>query len=74
MSTGDTVGAVDVFDVEKGERLFSMQNSAGFARIGFSEDGEYAVGLIEENGAVIGNLWQNENALLEAARHFAPGH
>ena len=51
-----------------------MQNSAGFARIGFSEDGEYAVGLIEENGAVIGNLWQNENALLEAARHFAPGH
>ena len=65
---------VDVFDVEKGERLFSMQNSAGFARIGFSEDGEYAVGLIEENGAVIGNLWQNENALLEAARHFAPGH
>ena len=36
---------VDVFDVEKGERLFSMQNSAGFARIGFSEDGEYAVGL-----------------------------
>ena len=66
--------AVDVFDAEKGERLFSMQDPAGFVRIGFSEDGRYAVGLTEGNGAVTGELWQNESALLDAARRFAPGH
>lgn len=66
--------AVDVFDTEKGERLFTMQNAAGFSRIGFSEDGKYAVGLTEGNGAVTGELWQDENALLEAARRFVPGH
>ncbi len=65
---------VDVFDMKKGERLFSMQSAAGFSRIGFSEDGKYAVGLTEGNSAVTGELWQNENALLEAARRFAPGH
>jgi hypothetical protein len=65
---------VDVFDTEKGERLFTMQNAAGFSRIGFSEDGKYAVGLTEGNGAVTGELWQDENALLEAARRFVPGH
>ncbi len=64
---------VDVFDTEKGEHLFSMRHADGFARIGFSADGRYAVGLTEENGAVIGELWQNENALLDAARRFAPG-
>ena len=65
---------VDVFDTEKGELLFSMQSDEGFVRIGFSEDGKYVVGLTEDNGAVTGELWQNENALLEAARRFAPGH
>ena len=62
----------DVFDMEKGERLFSMRDPAGFTRIGFSEDGSLAVGLTEGNGAVTGELWQNGNALLEAARRFAP--
>ena len=50
-----------------------MRDPAGFTRIGFSEDGTLAVGLTEGNGAVTGELWQNENALLEAARRFAPG-
>ncbi len=63
----------DVYDMEKGERLFSLRNPGGFTRIGFSEDGTRAVGLTEGNGAVTGELWQNENALLEAARRFAPG-
>ena len=75
LAAGRNNGAVvDVFDTEKGERLFTMQSPAGFTRIGFSEDGEYAVGLTEGNGAITGELWQNENALLEAARRFAPGH
>ena len=70
---GRNNGAVaDVFDMEKGERLFSLRNPSGFTRIGFSEDGTRAVGLTEGNGAVTGELWQNENALLEAARRFAP--
>ena len=64
---------VDVFDTENGERLFSMRNAGGFSRIGFSADGNYAVGLTEGNGAVTGELWQNENALLEAARRFVSG-
>ncbi len=64
----------DVFDTEKGELLFSMENAGGFTRIGFSADGSCAVGLSEGNGAVIGELWKNENALLEGARRFAPGH
>ena len=65
--------AADVFDTEKGERLFSLQDAGGFTRIGFSQDGRYAVGLTEGNGAVTGELWQNESALLDAARRFAPG-
>ena len=63
----------DVFDTERGERLFSMRDAGGFTRIGFSEDGNYAVGMTEGNRAVTGELWQNENALLEAARRFASG-
>ena len=55
------------------QRLFSMRNAGGFSRIGFSADGNYAVGLTEGNGAVTGELWQNENALLEAARRFVSG-
>ena len=62
-----------MFDTEKGERLFSLQDAGGFTRIGFSQDGRYAVGLTEGNGAVTGELWQNESALLDAARRFAPG-
>ena len=65
--------AADVFDTEKGERLFSLRDAGGFTRIGFSQDVRYAVGLTEGNGAVTGELWQNESALLDAARRFAPG-
>ena len=65
---------VDVYDFEKGERLFSMRSEVPFTRIGFSEDRLYAVGLTEENGAVVGELWKKENALLTEARRFAPGH
>ncbi|MBQ4240164.1 MAG: toll/interleukin-1 receptor domain-containing protein [Oscillospiraceae bacterium] len=65
---------VDMYDFEKGERLFSMRSEVPFTRIGFSEDRLYAVCLTEENGAVVGELWKKENALLTEARRFAPGH
>ena len=64
----------DVYDLEKCERLFTLESSAQITRIGFSADGSCAVGLTEDGGAVVGELWTNENALLEAARRFAPGH
>ena len=50
-----------------------MSSSVPFERMGFSEDGN-AAAAINTNGRVMtGNLWLNENALLEAARRFVPG-
>ena len=65
---------VDVYDVEAAELLYSMTSPVPFKRMGFSEDGGFTVAVTGDGRTAAGNLWQNESALLEAARRFAPGH
>ena len=72
-SRGDGCG-VDVYDVETAELLYSMTSPVPFQRMGFSEDGGFTVAVTGDGRTAAGNLWQNESALLEAARRFAPGH
>ena len=66
--------AADVFDAEKPELLFSMQSAVPITSFGFSENGAEAVAVTENGEYLVADLWQNESALLEQARRFAPGH
>ena len=63
-------GNVDVFSLSEAEALFTMTSPAGFTDFGFSEDGAWAVGFTAD-GCVLGNLWQDEEALIAAAKHLA---
>ena len=63
-------GVIDVFSLTEGEKLFSMTSPQGFTDFGFSEDGAWAVGFTPA-GCVLGDLWQDEEALIAAARHLA---
>ena len=73
MAAREGACVIDVYDAEKAERLFSMSSSVPFERMGFSEDGNEAAAINTNGRVMTGNLWLNENALLEAARRFVPG-
>ncbi|MBR4166007.1 MAG: hypothetical protein IKR43_07200, partial [Lachnospiraceae bacterium] len=65
---------IDVFDLNDGCRLlFSMHADEPFAEATFSEDGAYAVGRTESGSYVIGDLFADEEALVERLRTFAAG-
>ena len=72
-SRGDAL-AIDVYDVEKAELLFSMVSAEPFEKMGFSDDGNWAAGLTAGGQYMTGDLLQDETALLEAAGRFAPAH
>ena len=73
MAAREGACVIDVYDAEKAEKLFSMSSSVPFERMGFSEDGNEAAAINTNGRVMTGNLWLNENALLEAARRFVPG-
>ncbi len=65
---------IDVFDLNDGCRLlFSMHADEPFAEATFSEDGAYAVGRTESGSYVIGDLFADEDVLVERLRTFAAG-
>ncbi len=57
---------IDVYSVPDAEKLFSMTAQEVFQSMGFSEDGEYAIGFTE-NGCVTGKLWTDENEMVQQA-------
>ena len=62
---------IDVFSLEDDALLFSL--SAGtdtFTDFAFSADGAYAVGRTSAGTWVVGDLWQDETALVAQARRF----
>lgn len=63
-------GNIDVFSLSEGEELFTMTSPTGFTDFGFSADGAWAVGYTAD-GCVVGDLWQDEDALIAAAKHLA---
>ena len=65
---------IDVFDLNDGCRLlFSMHADEPFTEATFSEDGAYAVGRTESGSYVIGDLFADEDVLVERLRTFAAG-
>lgn len=62
--------AIEVYDVEKAERLFTLRSAQYFTDFGFSADGRYAVGVTAE-GADCYELWNDEAELIRFAKAFA---
>ena len=62
---------IDVFSVKDAELLFTMSGSSPFLRMGFSEDGEYAVAFTED-ACMAAHLYTDEALLLEEAEKLAP--
>ena len=61
--------AIEVYDVAKAEKLFTLRAAPYFTDFGFSKDGKYAVGVTEE-GALCYELWTDEAALVKYAKAF----
>ncbi len=74
MARRESHGIIDVYNAEKAELLFSMRSSVPFTQFGFSGDGKSAVGITADLDIMVADLLQDESALLERARRFAPGH
>ncbi len=62
---------IDVYSLETYEKLFSLNASADtFTDMAFSQDGAYAVGKTAAGRYVVGDLWADEEALLQQARRL----
>ena len=63
-------GNLDVYSLPDAQHLFLLRSPETFQRFAFAADGSAAVGLTA-SGAVVGDLWTDEAALIQRARRLA---